>query len=461
MKSRRRTARLPAAAPWATVCWSIDMREQDGVAVRAERARGRVTWRPATREEVVAAAAEPSAVIAACLPAVLGLARRLAAPFASRRKAARVFPTLLDIELPFPVEECVYHFLDLELMPEGKTGALAVAARSGSIDRVLDPCREAGFDPMLLDHEALALWTQSLAEAPVPDGADGEARVVVSLSDEGTVVVAGEGARFLGVHTLRGVSEEGIARAVKARFGPDPRPVHWHWCGPGADEGSRVADLHNLLRRAWPGPSVIHEQPRFFLARAIATRALLPGPLRCNFRSGRHVHSRVARWTRGRANRAAAALFAAGILLMASSFAATRQVARTERRLDRAFETVRDSILGYRLGAKGALAVQKARAATEERAAALQPFMSFFASPLSARVVTLVQMGQRDGLTYETVSLTPAQVTLSGTADRWNGWKGVETFLRSLGLEVSVKPGNAPLEGRTPFTLTAGAQQDE
>ena len=91
----------------------------------------------------------------------------LRADSASRAKAEKVFPSLLDIQLPFPLEDCLYQFVEFRRTSEGMVSALVCAARREAIQACLDRYQAQGADPMLLDHEGLALWTQSLVEWPV------------------------------------------------------------------------------------------------------------------------------------------------------------------------------------------------------------------------------------------------------------------------------------------------------
>ncbi len=73
-----------------------------------------------------------SAALAAAVPAEQTVIRRLRAPFASVRKAARVWASLLDVELPFPVEGAVCAYSPPRL-DDGGTVAVAAAIRQGDL----------------------------------------------------------------------------------------------------------------------------------------------------------------------------------------------------------------------------------------------------------------------------------------------------------------------------------------
>jgi len=294
-----------AGVPWTRVCYAADAGPEGITFVRAVRGRGRVDWR-------AVAAGDPSLrrELEAGIPCVAALScresftRGLEAPFSATQKGAKVLPTLLDIQLPFPLEACVYQFLDLRRTSQKTTRAVAVCARETDAARRLALLSEVNVDPVVLDQEGLALWTQSLREAPPAAGEQDAFRVLVHLRAESAVAVIGRGEEFLGAHSLSRDIVSHLGRLLRA-YGPEaagngaggpedaaaPRTA-WFWAGAGADR-SAVAAMQGALAEAWPGRSVIHDDPATFLVRALATRALLPGPLRCNLRTGRLAHPRM------------------------------------------------------------------------------------------------------------------------------------------------------------------------
>ena len=73
-----------------------------------------------------------TAALAVAVPAVQTVVRRLRAPFASVRKAARVWPSLLDVDLPFPVEGAACAYGPAHVDNDG-TVAIAAAIRHGDL----------------------------------------------------------------------------------------------------------------------------------------------------------------------------------------------------------------------------------------------------------------------------------------------------------------------------------------
>ena len=159
-----------------------------------------VTWPPdeAARLEL----AKGTAALAIAAPARATVVRRLEAPFASARKAARVWPSLLDMDLPFPVEAAQCDYAPLP-PADGKARALACAVRRADLEPFLDDVAASGTAPSFCDAEAPALWSEHLRDAP-PSGAD-RPRLLVHAAADHVTVLRGRGRELETVHVLRTV----------------------------------------------------------------------------------------------------------------------------------------------------------------------------------------------------------------------------------------------------------------
>jgi hypothetical protein len=376
-------------------------------------------------------------------------------PLRAYGKAVRVLPSVLDVELPFPIEECVHGFLAVGRTAENKTRALAVAARNAHIESALARWRGVGLDPAALDYEGLALWTQHLREIPA-DAKDADTpRILVALGEERATVVIGLQGDFAGAYALSRPDAAALDRLLRARLRTKPPAVRWYWAGSRAADRAAVAGLTNALRAEWPGDSLIHEAPAQFLVRALATRALVSGPLRCNLRVGRYTHSAVARRSQVRARRAAIRLALAGLGLCAANAVAVAWAQGAVLRADRDFETTRDRLLGYRLAVKGPKAVEAVEAAVRQRKSALEPFYRLRTPSLADRVAGIAQTAAASKLAVEELTLTDSAVALTGTSPRWDGWADLTAQLERTGYRVRVKPGQFMVEGRLAFALAS------
>lgn len=449
----------PGTISWCRTCCGVDLADGGPIAVRATRTRTGVACTridpgdPSLR----GASGGTGLVVAGCLSERESFSRWLDTPFRSARKAVQVLPSILDIQLPFPLEDCAYLFLPGGIAEDGKTMALAVAARSAGVRKKLDAYMQLGMDPVALDQEGIALWTQSILEIP-PDGET--TRVVVSLSGNYATVALGTGMAFRGSHSVRQGADH-IGRILRTKLGSLTQSLEWAWTGPSATP-ENIGSLFQVLRESWPGKSLVHKDPATFLARAIATRALSAGPFRCNLRIGALEHPVLAARRRTHhVNTALAALFA-GLILAAASVASTAMANRRLKNAEDAFSSQVDKLAGYHVDGKGERALAKVRKAQKERLKVNRPFDAAFEPSLVGTLDAILQIGKENSLAYETLVLGKEKdrdiVSISGTCATWNQCEKLSQRLKDLG--YSVRPDRKESSGRIYFTIVQGGPGD-
>ena len=239
-----------------------------------------------------------AAALAVCAPAAQTVVRRLRAPFASPAKAARVWASLLDVELPFPVESAVCAYTGARV-ENGGTVAIAAAIRKHELATFDEACRAEGCDPTHCDAEALALWSQQGAEAP-PARAD-QPRVVVWLGAGHVAVVRWRGLDFMAAHVIRTAPAGGGGAPFEGLWAARMRQIlEMHltetggseldlwWAGPGAEDEAQLARLRQNLPGEIAIRHEIHRQPGSLLVRALARRAATGSGV--NFKAGEFAH---------------------------------------------------------------------------------------------------------------------------------------------------------------------------
>jgi len=448
-----------ASLPWAQACYGIDLQGEKAVIVRGERRHGRATFATVSaRDPLFAEAIRARVPCVACLTARESLTRWLEAPFSSARKADRVFPTLLDIQLPFALEDCVVSFLPAR--GSGHiTRALAVVARREDVQKKLESLALLGIDPLALDHEGLALWTQSLREAPVEPGEENGLRLIVNLRSEQSTLVIGRGEDFLGAHHVRPGDTGQIKRFLKPH-GAAAGGARWFWVGAGAQDARKVSDLHAPLSQEWPGPCAVVANPETFLARALVERALLAGPLRCNLRCGALTHAAMIARSRRRWASAAALFLAAGLILCGCSLAAKVAARQREAAVDRAFIALADHLAGAPVNAKGSAAIQKAGDKVRKKMENLKPFLNLFDPSLTVTLAAVTDTAKRNSLRLELLSIGRDTVQVTGMAKSWTGGDELLAELQRWGYAAKLDRKDAGTDGKVPFSITSGGDHE-
>jgi len=449
-------------------CYGVDFQAGKPVVVRAERTRGHVDCFPVSVNDpaFVEGMRSGKALAAGSLTAGESFAYWLEAPFPAFQKALKVFPTLLDVQLPFPLEECVYSFIgggrDDEGSKAGTTQAIAVAARIVDVQKKIESFLASGIDPVSLDQEGLALWTQSLAEVPAGKGAESSLRAVVYLGIERSTLVIGRGGKFVSAHGMGRGNTAQIDRLLKTQLaggqGGGGAAVQWMWAGPGAADATLLKKLEESLQSRWPGPSTVHDEPETFLARAVATRALLPGPLRCNLRSGTLLHPVIA----GRAEREVAGTaltyLVAGLLLCGVNLTWDLMVKHRESVLDKEAGSLADKLAGYHVaGAKGSIRLKIVNDALNPRKEKMKPFMRSFEPSLAETIGAMTDLARKNDLNYETLSISRDKINVSGTAGNWKKCEPLKDFLKQKGYTVKLERKESLADEKVAFSIaTAG-----
>jgi hypothetical protein len=301
----------PPTVEWSRDCYGMDDTPAGPLFVRGIRHGRKIVFEPAE-----ALPAGGLHAVAGGLTEKESWTRRIQTPLNSAAKALSVLPSMLDVQLPFGIEECAVRCVGLFRANGRGLTALAAAARLSDIRNKLDHWRDAGREPHALDQEGLALWTQACEECP-PDPPGG-ARAAVYLGEDRIVLAFGRGLELISTHGLRHFEPEQVRRLARLAFEGETGPVAWLWTGPLADRSGTLAELRREMGKTAPFKDHVLPDPRTFLARAYAARALTPGPLRCDFRNSELVHPAVARIRKHGEIRAAAVCLAAGVIVLAA-----------------------------------------------------------------------------------------------------------------------------------------------
>ena len=469
------------AVPWARVCYGID--DGSGCAIRAERSGRRVSWREIPIQDAARAAAEENAASAGYIPVGVAIATWVAAPFPSPRKARRVFPTLLDIQLPFALEDCLYAFSETVSLSgsdaffplsQGTSGAgprdrsevqssgvasLAFAARVADVERRLAGLAENGFDPHVLDHEGVALWTQGLREhsaLPLEDAL----RVVVFVRGEEGIMAIGRGTHFWSAHRIRTEEPaimERYLRAQLSQMGVDAqeRPsVDWFWAGKELADDKRGGILRSAVELRWPGRSVTVASPESLLARALATRALLPGPLRVNLRLEALAHTGATSRSQQSHMRAAAVLLAAGAILCGGAAWWEATIAARLGAFDKAFRARLERAVGYPVSAKGANALLIAEREQAERAFRRAPLVNAFQPSLLTGLQALLPVFGQHAVRVEHFDLTAGTLLIKGDAPGVAAIHALRDAVAAMDYAIEITMGDES-DARIEFVLNA------
>jgi hypothetical protein len=400
------------------------------------------------------------AALAVSAPAAQTVVRRLRAPFPSLAKAARIWPSLLDVDLPFPVESAVTGFVQPRVV-QGQATTLAAAIRRSDWSAFEEQCNAVGVQPTHADVEALALWEQQSVDAP--SARADASRLLIWLGADHVTIVRGRGGDLLGAHVLRATPQPSgsgdFVTLWAARLQPivaaqatetDGAPMDVWWAGPGTEDAEWVARLRAAMPAVGQMRHETHSLAASLLARALARRAAGNGGI--NFKSGADTHPALHRAAQRRRQRAYLGVVIAALVVLALNFGERhlrqRQLSAAQQNLSHLAESITGApvVRGQEL-----LFVERALAQRDEDTRAFREAME--EDGLEERVARVVQAADELHVEIVRLNISPVALTLQGSAP---GIQVLETFaekLRGYGWQVQADTSGLALGGRPQFVL--------
>ena len=457
-----------------SIAYGIDYAGSDCTIVRAKK-RGRtagfetlVAGKPASDPAVASAlsaiAAEQQqgrAIVAAAAPTQDSVIRLLQTPFPSLTKARAVLPSLLDVQLPFPLEQCACHFI----LAPGSRGepirATAVAIPSERLGEWIDQLRRAGTDPDIIDAEAIALWRYARQQY-VSESSRGHA--IVYLGHDRTAVVYGRGdepSASFGARTgwrddagsapldkLTVRIRQFLAGAVGTGSNTDPDFIV---CGPRARHGA--AGLMERLEIPTDRYRLT-EHAESWYARALATAALHPDPWSVNLRTGSLEHPNQTRRGQRSDRTRHLVLRLAAIVLIAVSLGVSALVRRHHADLQLRVQSAARALTGAPMIPRGQelFLVDQFIASAAEQFLPYQRWLEPTAYPRFADLLTSAHQAQQR---LETVSVRADTVLVRGSGVDWNDPDRLALPMQRDGWVVEIERAEAGRDERVHYTVRA------
>lgn len=415
------------------------------VCVLALRGRGKLCFTSGTE-------VPEGADVACAAPPRLSLIRRLESPFSSAGKTRRVLPSLLDVQMPFSLEECSVAFTHLEASPEGKISALASAARRSDLGKYIDDLKVAGLDPMYMDAEGVALWGGSLEEQSASSGLSRIA--VLKVESDASTLVLGQNGRLLAAHALSDLDPARVNRLLISAFS-SPVPVEWRLCGSQSGEGS-CNGLLSSLGRDWVSSTFVHSEPEAFLARSLARRAASNSPDAVNLRQGTLLHKELSARSDKRTRTVAALLLTCGLALVTLTVGLNKLLEQSIDAQERDFLRRASELAGPSLGnATGIYAIPIIERKVSKTVEAAQPFLAPFQTSPQQMLRELARRAADGELLIERASVSYSDISIEGTAPSWRTPELMVTFLKSKGMRVTLDREESLASETVRYTVTA------
>lgn len=430
-------------------------------AAKAVRKYRQVSYTPLNEQASIVRVAQ-NMPVATGMPVTDCLTVWLESPFKSWSKTRRILPAQLDALIPFALEDCFYAFMDKRLDSSGNLQVLAVATRRKNLEKLLEKLFQAGLDPVFLDHQGLALWSQSTLESPP---APQETRVILHLQSDCLTVVAGKGGQFHQAHSLTLPSGSSAAdtvainslsqrlmRILTAEI-DQTETIHWFLYASENDAETLLETLTQKLIETKKDKVSIPENSQGFLARAYGARALNEGRLFCNLRTGNLTHPLVKKWREQAAMRAALLFLLAGILLTATNLFLRFNLRQAETNIQKeitalAQQLAPDSRIPY------GREIDEAQKALQAELLSKADLLSSLHSQLYPRLRLLTDLASDLGLAYEILEADQNQFQLKMIGRDWGLFESLLSKLKKQNWQAEIEAQPTLEDGQAVCVMT-------
>lgn len=384
----------------------------------------------------------------ASMPSRFCLYRAISPPPIGGRRLKRLLPGMLDMELPFAIEECETRFF---LVPGETSRVLALAVRQVDIEARLAELEQQGCDPRQLLPEPWVAWRYALADRRF--AAPGGLCVLGLLRRDEHTFIAGRDGRM--TDCLTGPAGDG-GRLLRHLLGE-----HDHGQSPpvrfmtvALDEVPPEA-AENLARMAGDRVEVLAAgQPMGWLPRALAA---CPGSAAwgLNLRRSFKPHRREELGSRAAPGRVSVSFAAAAAMVFLSANISVRRMESVAGRARDGLQEEINSLAGYVVTRRGRDAVKVAGEALEER---MQPELAGRLRPPALHTLRLLLETARDtGVDLHDVSFAGAEWVVRASAGKAGDASQLARELERRGKTFRVSYAGDRTGSPVEFLLLSGA----
>ncbi len=408
---------------------------------------------------VLSNADHPRTAFVVALPVRDSLAQWVKAPFASRSKARRVFPSILDSMLPFPVESCTVRFLKENREDSGGVETLALAVRHEALDALLASWQDEGLEPEWVAHEGWTLWAQALAEkTAVP----GRLRIIAHWTADRLVLVLGRGSRMEGAYNIGTSEDDGqtisanaidrIRRVLRVRWQQGTAEGwEWAWSGANAENHDRREHLLRQLNAPDELQTFVFEDPATFLARALVLqRTRNTGGI--NFRDQAREHPKTIAYRRRRSAKLAAAVLTIGIVLCVLNILAEQHINRHDTEIQEALTGNVRRLTGAERIPRG-YEVDIARQYMGQERERLKRLKQFFEPAAGYWLAQIMQIAGQKNIYIDSLALTAQRVEIRGSVGAVQDIGLLQRYFSEQGFHVEAERRESETETRTGFLI--------
>ena len=401
--------------------------------------------------------------VVSALPADQCILRWLRTPLKDKSKARKVLPGLLDLEIPFKLDDFRYFFLQLSDQASGAYAALAAAARVKEVTARRASLHEASVDIDLLDAESLGLWqgiSSKLGDAP---------SLVIDVSAERSLLLVADATTLhfqlpvsSGVDDIKSGAGATFVKSIQRALHALPESLNYNhsvWLSGQNAEGQ----VSELLEQALEKDAEVAYLPdgESCIAQGLAERALQCSDTSLNFLLGEESPSLVQ--AAQKTLRKWAAVFAlTGLACLMATQIWQRSVEKRTAGYQQHITELAAKLSGQTPAQMKAYRGQEVLIATramDGRGLNASVFETAVSKGLLPQIADFLDVAGQHGIEIQHLRLSKQNLVIEGSASDWDVSENLLAEGQRQGYTLQLSRDRANSNERIPFRLFSAGEQ--
>lgn len=389
--------------------------------------------------ELRSALALLSSKVILCPPFKSIIVSPLTPPPVARSKQAKLIPSLLNIQLPFKLEECKYVFNRLG------SSFIAQTIRNTELAETIAIAGKNKLSPTNIVGYIQLLWEAAIAEAPTW-GAETE-RALCIANENSTLLIIGNNETIISSSAFNNSTAKEIVKRLKLAFKGDISKVALFLAGNASS--SVLKDMRDALDFRLIN---VAQSPEYFIANSCAGAKAIE---QYNFIAASRSSTSSIVFSEKLKQKLAAMLLVVGIITFIAAFFINSNTEKIKEANQQYFNNATKQVAGYDIKIKGARAIDEAKAAYEARVD--QSIINAEQSIVtSQKFPKCMELCKKHGVTLGFVSINPKGLTASGSAANVAQVNSLVSELNANGIKCVLTEEPKNNAGRVSFQLFPG-----
>lgn len=388
--------------------------------------------------ELRAALASNTSKVIICPPFKSIVVSTLTPPPVARSKQAKLVPSLLNIQLPFKLDECKYVFNRLG------TTFVAQTIRNTELAETIALATNNKLIPTNIAGYIQIIWESAITQSPT--WSTEAERALCIANKNASLLIIGNKDGIVSTNTFNNSSAKEIIKRLKLAFKGDISKVALFLAG---EETSTV--LRDMRDVAPLGLINVAESPEYFIANSCAASKNVA---QYNF-IGKQKSALGGDFSASLKQKLASMFLLVGIITFIASFFINSNTDRIKKSNQAYFNNATKQVAGYDIKIKGTRAINEAKAAYENRIdyGIINAEQCTITSKLFPKCMVICK---KHGVTLGFISLNSKGLTASGSAPTASAVTSFVNELNANGIKCVLTNTPTSNDGRASFQLFPG-----